>query len=174
MMILLTGGSACGKSSFAENLCVSMPGPRYYIAAMQPYGPEGEERIRRHRALRKGKGFETIEKYTRLSELKLPQRGTALLECICNLTANEMFDDSGGFRDPFEPVLEGTMALAEQCDNLVVITNDVGADALAYNEGTRAYIEVMGKINAALAEKADTVCELVCGIPLILKGKLPE
>ena len=173
-MILLTGGSACGKSSFAESLCVSMPGPRYYIAAMQPYGEEGEARIRRHRMLREGKGFQTIEKYTGLADLKLPQRGTALLECICNLTANEMFGEEGNYRDPCEAVIEGTLALAGQCDDLVVITNDVGADALNYNEGTRAYIEAMGKINAALAQKADTVCELVCGIPLVLKGRLPE
>ncbi|MDO5444416.1 MAG: bifunctional adenosylcobinamide kinase/adenosylcobinamide-phosphate guanylyltransferase [Eubacteriales bacterium] len=173
-MILLTGGSACGKSAFAESLCTSLPLPRYYIAAMKPYGAEGEERIRRHRTLRRGKGFETIEKYTALDELTLPGRGTALLECICNLTANEMFDDNSTFCDPCEAVIRGTMALAAQCNNLVVITNDVGADALDYNEGTRAYIKAMGSINAALAEKADTVCELVCGIPLVLKGTLPE
>ena len=28
--------------------------------------------------------------------------------------------------------------------------------------------------NAALADMADTVCELVCGIPIVLKGALPE
>ena len=27
---------------------------------------------------------------------------------------------------------------------------------------------------AALADMADTVCELVCGIPIVLKGALPE
>ena len=32
MMILLTGGSGCGKSSFAERLCMERPLPRYYIA----------------------------------------------------------------------------------------------------------------------------------------------
>ena len=32
-MILLTGGSACGKSSYAESLCLRFEGPRYYIAA---------------------------------------------------------------------------------------------------------------------------------------------
>ena len=173
MIILLTGGSACGKSSFAEELCLGLPLPRYYIAAMQPYGAEGEERIRRHRKLREGKGFETIERYTALDGLRLPGRGTALVECICNLTANEMFHGEGSFRDPCESVLRGTAALAEQCDNLVIITNDVGSDAIEYGEGTNAYVKAMGRINAALAEKADTVCELVCGIPLILKGRLP-
>ena len=92
MIILFTGGSACGKSSYAESVCVQLPLPRFYIAAMKPYGAEGEARIKRHRAMRAGKGFETFECYTGLKELRLPERGTALLECICNLTANEMFD----------------------------------------------------------------------------------
>lgn len=174
MMILLTGGSACGKSSFAEGLCMKLPLPRFYIAAMQPYGPEGEERIRRHRRLRAGKGFETIERYTDLAGLRLPERGTVLLECICNLTANEMFSTDGSFRDPCGDVLRGVAELAAQCGDLIVITNDVGGDELDYSEGTRAYIDAMGRINAALAQEADTVCELVCGIPLIVKGELPE
>lgn len=173
-MILLTGGSACGKSAYAEQLCEKFPQPRYYIAAMQPYGPEGEARILRHRRLRAGKGFETIERYTDLDGLRLPQRGTALLECICNLTANEMFDAGGSVHDPCEAVLQGVKTLAGQCENLIVITNDVGGDRLGYNEGTLAYIEAMGRINIGLAAMADTVCELVCGIPLLLKGALPE
>ena len=45
MMILLTGGSGCGKSSFAERLCMEMPLPRYYIAAMKPYGEGGMEKV---------------------------------------------------------------------------------------------------------------------------------
>ena len=38
MITLMTGGSACGKSSYAESLAVRLNGPRYYLAAMQPYG----------------------------------------------------------------------------------------------------------------------------------------
>ena len=63
-MILLTGGSGCGKSSFGESLCVKMPMPRYYLAAMKPFGEGSREKIARHREMRKGKGFQTIERYT--------------------------------------------------------------------------------------------------------------
>ena len=58
--ILLTGGSACGKSSYAEQLVCSLPGPRYYLATMRPYSDHDQERIQRHRAQREGKGFITI------------------------------------------------------------------------------------------------------------------
>lgn len=173
MMILLTGGSGCGKSSYAERICMDRSMPRYYIAAMKPYGPGGAEKVARHREMRAGKGFETFERYTDLAGLRLPARGTALLECICNLTANEMFDENGNCSDPCDRVLAGVDALREQCDTLVVVTNDVGSDGEDYGAETRAYMEAIGRINAALAAKADVVCELVCGIPLPLKGELP-
>lgn len=174
MMVLLTGGSACGKSSYAEALCGRFPGPRYYLAAMRPEGEGGGEKIARHRAMRAGKGFETIERYTNYRELKLPRRGTALLECVCNLTANEMFDDQGNITDPVRPVLDGVEALSRQCGLLVVVTNDVGSGGGAYDPAVRAYIRALGRINAALARRADHVYELVCGIPLVLKGELME
>ncbi len=173
MMILLTGGSGCGKSSYAEKLCMQRPMPRYYIAAMKPYGPGGAEKVERHRKLRSGKGFETFERYTDLAGLCLPERGTALLECICNLTANEMFDEAGGYTDPCERVLAGVDTLRKQCDTLIVVTNDVGSEGSDYSESTRAYMEAVGRINARLAEKADVVCELVCGIPIAVKGEVP-
>ena len=171
MMILLTGGSACGKSSYAESICIRMPTPRYYIAAMMPYGEGSEEKIARHREMRRDKGF---ERYTDLGNLTLPQRGTVLLECICNLTANEMFDENGNMTDPFDAVVSGVRALRDQCETLVVVTNDVGTDSRAYDEGTREYVRILGRINAALAADADHVYELVCGIPLVLKGELPQ
>lgn len=169
MMILLTGGSACGKSSYAESLCVRAPEPRYYIAAMRPFGEGGAEKIARHRAMRAGKGFQTIERYTDLAGLVLPQRGTALLECICNLTANEMFDDAGNMRDPVDAVLTGVEALRRQCGTLVVVTNDVGSDNKSYDPNTAAYIRALGRINICLAQQADEVYELVCGIPIRLR-----
>lgn len=171
-MILLTGGSACGKSSYAESLCLRFDLPRYYIAAMRPYGDGSAEKIERHRQLRRGKGFETIERYTDLAGLILPERGTVLLECVCNLTANEMFDDAGNMTDPYDAVMEGVAALHRQCENLIVVTNDVGSDNKDYDSGTKAYVRALGRINAALAQQADAVYELVCGIPLVLKGEL--
>ncbi len=173
MLILLTGGSACGKSSYAESLCMRSPTPRFYLAAMQPYGEEGAMRVERHRKLRAGKGFETIERYRDYGSLILPECGTALLECICNLTANEMFDDEGDMTDPREKVVEGVRSLAEQCGDLFVITNDVGSDGVEYEGSTAEYVRAMGEINARLAAMADTVIEMVAGIPIVIKGELP-
>lgn len=83
-----------------------------------------------------------------------------------------MFDDRGGMVDPYDRVVEGIMALRTRCDDLVVVSNDVGSEPCAYDEGTMSYIAAIGRINAALAERAEAVFEMVCGIPLVLKGEL--
>ena len=172
MLILLTGGSACGKSSYGETLAVQGPKPLYYVAAMEPYDEECLQKIARHRALRANKGFETIERYTGVDALKLPQAGgTVLLECLCNLTANEMYIQPDAPVDPVQKVVAGVENLMGQTDTLIVITNDVGSDDEAYSEQTRAYIRALGEINARVAALAGRVYELVAGIPICLKGE---
>ena len=92
MMILVTGGSGSGKSAFAED-CVVACGemPRVYIATMYPFDEESRKRVKRHRDMRFGKGFDTVECYTGLSEVRVPKGCTVLLECMSNLVANEIF-----------------------------------------------------------------------------------
>ena len=171
MLILLTGGSACGKSAYGEKMAVLGPKPLYYIAAMRPYDDECLKKIARHRELRKDKGFLTIERYTGVDTLELPEKGgTALLECLCNLTANEMYIQPDAPVDPVETVVAGVENLRRQTDTLIVITNDVGSDNEEYSDETRRYIRALGTINAQVATMADRVYELVAGIPLCLKG----
>lgn len=173
MMILLTGGSGCGKSTFGENLVLRFPLPRYYVATMRPYGEESLKKIERHRMLRKEKQFSTIERQTDIDGIEFPEKGTVLLECLCNLSANEMFDDMGNECDPYQKIMDGIHILKEQAENLIVITNDVGSDCEAYSDSTLRYVDLLGRLNRAVAAEADTVCELVCGIPILLKGELP-
>ena len=83
MMILVTGGSGSGKSAYAEELAVSLTtagGQRYYLATMQPFGEEGRRRIERHKKLREGKGFLTIEQPTAIHQAlgQMEQEGGSL------------------------------------------------------------------------------------------------
>ena len=173
-MYLLTGGSACGKSSYAEDILRMLPGPRVYVATMQVYDDEGRAKVERHRRMRAGKGFLTVEAQTDVDSAEVPDGSSVLLECIANLVSNEMFDEKGNMHDAADKVIAEVGALAERCANIIVITNDVGSEHVeGYGEGTRAYIEAIGRVNIALARRADHVYELVCGIPLVIKGSLP-
>ena len=172
MLILVTGGSASGKSAYAESLLLSRS-PRVYLACMQPYGAEGKTRIERHRAMRKDKGFTTVERYTDLASFTLPAAKGVLLEDAGNLAANEMFLSNPPC-DPVPAVLTGVDALLAQCERLVVVTDEIGSDGIEYDAATTAYVLALGRINRALAARADAVIEVVAGIPIPLKGELPR
>ena len=96
MMHLVTGASASGKSAYAEDLLVlAKSAEKYYIATMRPWGAEGAARVKKHRAMREGKGFQTIEAFHTLDALRLPEKGSLMLECMSNLLANEQFELGG-------------------------------------------------------------------------------
>lgn len=172
MFVLITGGSKNGKSHMAEAIVTDYRKPRFYIATMEPFGEEAQAAIMRHRAIRSGKGFETIEKYTDIHEILLPKNCAVLLECACNLCANEMF--SKGETNPVRKILYGVDCLQKQAEILVIVTNQVGEDGMEYPRETMDYIKQMGELNRRLAERADCVIEAVCGIPVIWKGERPS
>lgn len=170
MLIMVTGGSGSGKSEFAERCCMELcPGEKIYIATMQPFGKEGAARIQRHKKLRAGKHFQTVECYTDLEKLILNAQ-TTLLECLSNLTANEMFTNGLNEKQTVEKILSGIRHLQRQTKHLVIVTNDVFCDGISYEQETVQYMKALGEANVQLAAMADIVCEVVCGIPLFLKG----
>ena len=123
MFLLVYGGSASGKSAYAEQRTVrlhqqSTAGQLIYLAAMKPYSQAAQQRIRRHRRLRAGKGFRTVERYTDLYGLcqdpafaRAAAGSTILLECMSNLTANEIFEPEGAGAQAADAILKGIEAL---------------------------------------------------------------
>lgn len=169
MIVLVTGGSGCGKSTWAEKLVAAMPeGQRVYIATMQVYDEESVQRVARHRAQRAHLGFATLECEKDLAAAEIPQGSVVLLEDLVNLTANEMF--SGGDVRRIVPALH---RLARRCRLLVMVTNDVFSDGVCYDESTQAYLRALSEINRSAAALADCVVEVVYSIPVLLKGELP-
>ncbi|MBM6801461.1 bifunctional adenosylcobinamide kinase/adenosylcobinamide-phosphate guanylyltransferase [Mediterraneibacter glycyrrhizinilyticus] len=188
MMELVTGGSGSGKSAYAESvicgkhrlLCETTENaPLYYIADMVPYGRETEKKIEAHRKMRAGKGFATLEWYVDLpGKISAPDspelKGSCvLLECVSNLTANEMYEPAGAQNtggDTPESVIKGVRMLKERCAHLVVVTNDVFRESVTDSEEMTAYKGNLGMINRALAEMADQVTEVVFGVPVCIKS----
>jgi len=162
---LVIGGAASGKSAFAEGHVLSLPGRRVYLATMEPSG--AADRIQKHRRMRAGKGFETVERYVNLSGLRLPPDSNVLLECLGNLTANELYSPEGGGGNA---VLSGVEHLLNQCAHLTVVTNEVCSGGTDYAGDTLAYMRELARLNCILAARADCVVEVVCGLPDILKG----
>ena len=178
MMTLIIGGSGSGKSAYAENYMNSISEDRkkYYIATMQIYDEEGKRKVERHRMLRGGKGFSTIEQPVdigKAAEKMEAEDRTALLECVSNLTANEMFSGEvpGTEEAITKKIVGGIAVLNRELTHLVIVSNNVFEDGNVYDKTTMAYIRAMGRINQKLAEMADEVVEVVVGIPIVIKNK---
>ena len=167
MLTLVIGGAASGKSEYAEAHVLTLSGRRIYIATMEPFDDECRARIRKHRTMRAEKGFETIERYTDLASAEVPAGANVLLECVGNLTANELFSPNGGGE---AAIIRGVDALREKCENLTVVTNEVFSGGDEYEEGTLDYLRVLARVNRYIAARADMAVELVSGIPNVLKG----
>ena len=145
MLILVSGGSASGKSKYAEDLVVQAPpGERIYVATMQVWDEESRRRVERHRAV-------------------------VLLEDLSNLTANEWFGPEGRERAE-ERVLAGIRRLKAESACTVVVTNELFSDGVTYDKETADYLSALARLNAAVAAGADQVYEVVCGIPVCWKG----
>lgn len=206
MLHIVYGGSASGKSSYAESFAMSLQGEGrlLYIATMYPYkwntteiDPETMQRIERHRAMRADKGFDTVECYRHVEHIVAKRQDVLLLECMSNLLANEMYleqdSDDGGLAETMSEVekagfemsktlspvskkiVQALIDLSTRVQDVVIVTNDVFSDggSLTYDESTREYVKNLAEINCALARVAETVTEVVCGIPVIVKKNHP-
>ena len=170
MLTLVVGGAASGKSAYAECLVLQTALPRYYLATMQVWDAECAARVEKHRRMRAEKQFETLECPLHLGTVRLPARGTALLEDLGNLTANELYDPAGAGEAAASAILDGLGRLAAQCEHLVVVSNEVFSGGADYAGDTDRYLKALAQVNNALAARADAVVRVVCGIPVYYKG----
>lgn len=69
--------------------------------------------------------------------------------------------------------VEYTERLTEQNPDVIVLTDDIGSGIVPIEREERLWREACGICMRLLAERADTVIRVVCGIPQVLKGELP-
>jgi len=171
MLYLVTGGSGSGKSEYAENLTVSLKKENLiYIATMFPFDDESLKKIKRHKDMRKNKGFLTKECYKNLEYISIYKNSTVLLDCMSNLVANEMYMENKEDKDIVLKIINGVKRLKNISHNIVIVTNEIFSDGIEYDEETEKYINNLGKINKELGQLAEHVIEVIYTIPIYHKG----
>ena len=81
-----------------------------------------------------------------------------------------LWSPGGAGKDAEGQILAGVRALLERAGLLVIVSSDVSGDGAAYDAETAAYIRQMGALHCALAQMAEQVVEVVCGLPVIRKA----
>ncbi|MBW1980138.1 MAG: bifunctional adenosylcobinamide kinase/adenosylcobinamide-phosphate guanylyltransferase [Deltaproteobacteria bacterium] len=168
-LVLVTGGSRSGKSSYALHLAAPYA-HKVFIATAEPTDPEMASRIARHQ-LERDPSFTLIEEpLDPAAALRAMPANTsvALIDCITVWLGNLFYrkrisNESSGEIDDFLEQLQ-----APPC-HLIVVTNEVGMGIVPADRKTREFRDLAGKINQHLARCAQEVFFLVSGIPVRLK-----
>lgn len=146
-----------------------------YLATMRRSRDEEVlRRIARHRAMRAGKGFLTVERERTLSleEKSFTGRDTILLEDLSNLLTNELYAgpeiaDPEAMTD--REILAPLRRISDAGNTLVIVTNEIGWDVPSRYEEARRFVRLFGRLNCQLAAEAALAAEVTAGVPVILK-----
>jgi adenosylcobinamide kinase/adenosylcobinamide-phosphate guanylyltransferase len=172
---LVVGGARSGKSRFAQKLA-ALHSPVAFVATAQPIDDEMRRKIERHKADRP---FEwvTIEEPLLLDKV-LEDRASefrlVLVDCVTLYTSNLMTAEKN---DPEAVLVRADRfcaSLRSVKSSVVLVSNEVGSSVVPAYPSGRMFRDLLGEINQRVAAVADNVVLMVAGLPLLLKGKLPE
>ena len=168
-LTLVTGGARSGKSRLAERLVRVAGLPLTYIATAEAWDDEMRARIAAHRPDRGG-DWTTIEAPRDLTGALDGAGGAVLIDCATLWLSNTMLAEA----DLQAEVAALLAALTRHTGPVVVVSNEVGWGIVPDNALARAFRDEQGRLNQRLAAESDLVVGVMAGLPLVLKGKLPE
>ncbi|MDE0533992.1 MAG: bifunctional adenosylcobinamide kinase/adenosylcobinamide-phosphate guanylyltransferase [Albidovulum sp.] len=170
-LTLVVGGAASGKSLWAENQLVRTGRKLVYVATAEARDAEMRRKIAAH-VRRRGAKWRTVEAPTDIARAVAAcgEHEAALIDCATMWLSNCM--GSGAEIEKLNSRFLDGVSLAA-CP-VVVVSNEIGSGIVPANELSRNFRTVHGELNQAIAEKAELVVNIVCGLPLVLKGALPQ
>ena len=167
-VVLITGGSRSGKSSYAEKLALEWSDNPVYLATARIWDEEFRERVRRHQA-RRGPQWTNIEEEKFLSRHSLAGR-VVVVDCLTLWCTNFFFDLESDVDRALEAAKEEVDRLIAQDATFLFVTNEIGMGGTSDNEIQRKFTDLQGWMNQYAASRADEVILMVSGIPVKIKG----
>jgi adenosylcobinamide kinase/adenosylcobinamide-phosphate guanylyltransferase len=169
-LTLITGGTRSGKSRLAVRLASEKEGAVTFVATLIP-GDEAEmrERVKRHRADRPA-DWETVEEGRNLARVfeGAIWVDTVVVDCLTLYVSNLLLD---GCSD--EEILKNVARACERMKRssaeIILVTNEVGWGIVPDHAMGRRFRDVAGLVNQKVAESADEVYLVSCGIPIRIK-----
>ena len=176
------GGARSGKSAYAERLAQASGKEVVYVATSRAGDGEMAARIAHHRAERPGH-WQTVEEELALAgalrEWCAPHR-LVLVDCLTLWLSNLMFSDGRAYPEVGEVELPPRFhaeraALLEALDaglagEIILVSNEVGMGIVPWGAVSRSFVDEAGRLNQAVAARADRALFVAAGLPLVLKG----
>lgn len=191
-IILVTGGSRSGKSTFAQQLAESISETRIYLATCPVVDGEMADRIEKHRRDRQDRRWHTIEEEIDLvgtlgqvawegsgkgaGETEGQRQGVILVDCLTLWINNLLYQaerrGASLSEDEIVAASQEVLQAARSCKGTVIfVSNEVGLGIVPDHFSGRLFRDLAGRCNQVFAKEADTVVFMVSGIPMWIKGK---
>ncbi len=173
-LIFILGGARSGKSALAERLARQRERV-LFMATAEPLDPDMERRISAHRSQRPS-AWRTLEEPLDLaSAIEETTDGyeICLLDCLTLWVSNLLLSMEGSPKVE-EDILLAVERLLEVYERSsatwIVVSNEVGLGIVPSSPLGRLYRDILGRVNQAVAARADRVYILVAGYALDVKS----
>lgn len=175
-LVLVVGGCRSGKSAFAQQYVEKLGGEKIYLATCPVVDGEIADRIARHRADRRDRGWRTVEEETALPETltALAADAAVLVDCLTLWINNLLYHCERDGKTPGED--EAALAAGRLVDacraragTTLAVANEVGLGIVPDNAAARRFRDMAGRTNQVVAAAADEVYFMACGLPTRIK-----
>lgn len=176
-IILIVGGARSGKSQFAERICQQSGKKIGYIATSEIWDEEMQRRVDMHKERRPAswKVWESPEGSEEILRQAREESEIILFDCLTLYLTYWMLHPSApldiGERETF--VLKKAEEMIESFisweGTVLFISNEVGTGIVPENALSREFRDLSGKLNACVAQKAEEVYWVSCGLATPIK-----
>ncbi|NAS30309.1 adenosylcobinamide kinase/adenosylcobinamide phosphate guanyltransferase [Flavobacteriaceae bacterium R38] len=167
MIYYITGGERSGKSSYAQNLALSLSSSAKYIATSRIWDEDHRKRIDRHKNDRDERWI-SIEEEKHISNV-IDENEVVVIDCITLWLTNYFVDTKNDVEESLRLAKEELERLFAINAHIIIISNEIGMGVHAHTEVGRKFTELQGWVNQFIAKNADTATVMISGIPLKLK-----
>lgn len=168
-IILITGGARSGKSSYAEKMALKLSPNPIYMATARVWDEEFRQRVIKHQQAR-GPEWTNIEEEKELSKYDVTGK-VILIDCVTLWCTNYFFEYQGNVKQALELAKQEFDRFTTQEATFIFVTNEIGMGGTSENELQRKFTDMQGWMNQYVAEQADEVTLMVCGIPVKIKSE---
>jgi len=180
---LVLGGVRSGKSRLAQQIADTKPRVTFIATAPRSDDAEMTEKIDRHIADRPA-SWATLEEPVQLAAAIQSASATSdvlLIDCLTLFASNLMSvhhklgSAAAQPLDVTHPEVTALCAvLAEPPCTVILVSNEVGSGIVPAFASGRQFRDLLGEINQRVASVASNVLFMVAGLPLVLKGSVPQ
>ncbi len=172
--LLILGGARSGKSRLAQAVAARHWPHPVYLATAEILDDEMAVRVRRHQRSR-AKCWRCVEEPLEIAKIirrGVPGADGILVDCLTIWLSNVLLKEGpGAFARRRDELIN---ALRRTRQDIILVANEVGLSVVPEHALGRTFRDLAGWLNQAVAKEAETVIFVAAGLPLVLKGHLPE